>query len=361
MNERNAPTQLSASSSGRACAGALLLALALGAPRPALAQQEPSAAEVSAARALFLEGLKLADTGRCADAVEKFERAERLHHALTIAARLGECQVELGKLVQGTETLLRVARERLPANAPHAFVTAQARAQKVLDAALPKVAKLKISLKGVSEANAAIVLDGEPVPGAFLDTFRPTDPGAHAIEASAPGFLKESARVTLGDGDSQTVTLTLRPDPNAPKTPPPSATSAGAATTSATPGGVSADPVAEARGPNRLPAYVAFGVGAVGLTAGAVFGLSAVNQRSKLNDVCPERSDCPAASRDDIDAMSRSATFSTIGFGVGVLGLGAGTALLLLSNKPEPTPASATGLRMRAWAGPGSLGLSGTF
>lgn len=360
MNERNAPTKLSASSSGRACARALLVALALGAPRPALAQQEPSAAEVSAARALFLDGLKLADAGRCADAVEKFERAERLHHALTIAARLGECQVELGKLVQGTETLLRVARERLPANAPHAFVAAQARAQKVLDAALPKVAKLKISLKGVPEANAAIVLDGEPVPSALLDTFRPTDPGAHAIEASAPGFLKENARVTLGDGDSQAVTLTLRPDPNAPKTPPVAA-SAGAAATPAASGGAPTDPAAEVRGPNRLPAYVAFGVGAVGLTAGVVFGLSAVSQRSKLNDVCPERGDCPAASRDDIDAMSRSATFSSIGFGVGVLGLGAGAALWLLSHKPEPAPASATGLRLRAWAGPGSLGLSGTF
>jgi len=39
------------------------------------------AAETAAARSLAVEGLKLADSGKCADAIEKLSRAEKLHHA----------------------------------------------------------------------------------------------------------------------------------------------------------------------------------------------------------------------------------------------------------------------------------------
>jgi hypothetical protein len=360
MTDRSTLTRTSCPAFARVCARALLVATPLlGLPRPALAQQDASAAEVQAARSLFLEGLKLAESGRCADAIERFERAERLHHAITITARLGECQVELGKIVQGTETLLRVVRERLPPDAPRAFVNAQTRAQKVLDAALPKVAKLKISLKGAPESGATITLDGEAMPAAFLDAQRPTDPGTHLVEATASGFLKESARVTLTEGGSHDLVLTLRPDPNAPKAPPPQAAKATQGSAGAS---VASPGEGEAKGPNRLPAFIAFGVGAAGLAAGTVFGLNALHNRSHLNKTCPERGECPEDSRDDIDAMSRSATFSTISFGVGLVGVGAGVALLIFANKPAPAAsARAPAPRVLPFAGPGSLGLTGTF
>ena len=96
-----------------ACAGALSLS-----PRSApAADEEPNAAETAAARTMALEGIRLADAGRCEEAIEKLSRAEKLHHAPIVLGRLGECQIVEGKLVDGTETLRKVLREALPANA----------------------------------------------------------------------------------------------------------------------------------------------------------------------------------------------------------------------------------------------------
>src|SRR5690606_6492137 len=80
-----------------------------------------SAENKAAARALGVEGIKLANAGNCEAAIEKLSRAEALYHAPTILGRLGECQVALGKLVEGTENLNRVVREQLAPNAPAAF------------------------------------------------------------------------------------------------------------------------------------------------------------------------------------------------------------------------------------------------
>src|SRR5687768_14022299 len=87
----------------------LAVALAIAtAPSIAQADEEPSAADVAAARSLGQEGVKLADAGNCAEAVDKLARAEKIFHAPTTLARLGECQVQLGKIVDGTENLNKI-------------------------------------------------------------------------------------------------------------------------------------------------------------------------------------------------------------------------------------------------------------
>src|SRR5262249_10307746 len=145
--------------------------------------------ETAAARALAVDGLKLADAGKCADAIEKLARAEKLHHAPIVLGRLGECQITQGKMVDGTENLRKVLREPLPPNASAALVKARERAQSALDAAKPKIAYLMISVKGSASATAAITVDGQAMSSALLDTERPSDPGEHVVEASAQGFL----------------------------------------------------------------------------------------------------------------------------------------------------------------------------
>src|SRR5450432_1100557 len=79
---------------------------------------EDSAENTAAARTLGSEGVQLADAGKCPEAIERLTRAEALHHAPTILGRLGECQVNVGSVVEGTENLNRVVREQLPADAP---------------------------------------------------------------------------------------------------------------------------------------------------------------------------------------------------------------------------------------------------
>src|SRR3954462_1213119 len=67
-----------------------------------LAQEQPQAENVAAARSLGMQGIKLADSGDCKAAIEKLSRAEALYHAPSILGRLGECQVEVGQIVAGT-------------------------------------------------------------------------------------------------------------------------------------------------------------------------------------------------------------------------------------------------------------------
>jgi len=63
---------------------------------------DEAAENTAAARTLGIEGVQLADAGKCPEAIEKLSRAEALHHAPTILGRLGECQVNVGEVVTGT-------------------------------------------------------------------------------------------------------------------------------------------------------------------------------------------------------------------------------------------------------------------
>ena len=298
--------------------------------------EDASAAETAAARALAVDGLKLAQAGNCAEAVPKLERAEKLYHAPVVASRLGECYVSLGRLVEGTEMLRKVLREPQPAEPAPALTKALERAQKVLDAAKPRIAGLTVKVAAVSDL--MVKVDGNPMASALLDTEIPSDPGEHTVEASAPGFLKSATRISVADGERKTVTLTLTRDPNAPTVPPPSpaGNSASAQRPSST---VAPPPEAKAssaaqdspRPPNRTAAYLAFGLGAAGVGAGSVLGIMTLKQHETLQTSCPDDT-CPRDQQEDLDDAKRLGNFSTIAFGVGAAGLVLGTVLYFTAS-----------------------------
>src|SRR4029079_2915369 len=98
--------------------------------------------------------------------------------------------------------------EPLPNNPSLALTKARERAQTVLDSAKPKIAVLTISVKGPRDnAAASVTVDGQPVSTILLDGDRPTDPGEHTVEATAPGFLKAAQRVAVGPGARQSASL----------------------------------------------------------------------------------------------------------------------------------------------------------
>jgi hypothetical protein len=299
-------------------------------------QEEPSAADMSAARALGQDGVKLADAGNCAEAIEKLARAEKIFHAPTTLGRLGECQVQVGKLVEGTENLNRLSRETLAPTAPQAFKDAQEHGRKVLAEAKPRIAKLKIAVAAPAGVTFVVKLDGEVVPTANLNTNRPTDPGEHTVEATAQGYKNASAKVRLTDGGLDSVALTLEVDPNAPKV------VAVEAPITAPP------PPAAAPARSRVPAYVALGVGAVGLGVGAITGIIALGKKSDLDSACKNKV-CPSnAQQDTIDSGKTFGTVSTVGFVVGIVGAGVGTYLLLAGgSSSSSTSAASNPLRVK--------------
>jgi hypothetical protein len=312
---------------------------------------------VAAARTLGIEGVQLADAGKCPEAIEKLQRAESLHHAPTILDRLGECQVSVGELVEGTENLNAVVREPLAANAPKVFHDAQDRAQKVLASATPRIAHLVIRITP-ADAKASVAVGGKAVPEALIGSERPTDPGTHEVTATAAGYKPASTTVTLAEGGHQDITLLLERDPNAVAAvvPPTSTTS----TTPAVQTGTPVSPPEPAATHSNTAAYVLLGVGGAGLIVGGITGALAFGKASDCpNKVCNTQS--------DLDSAKSMATVSTVTFGVGIVGVAVGTILLLTGgHKSEAPPAQATArpapkLAVQPWFGVNSAGLMGSF
>lgn len=308
------------------------------------------AKDTAAARAFGQEGVQLADQGKCAAAIEKLERAEKLHHAPTTAARLGECEIQVGKVIAGTERLQRLIREGLPPSPPRSFVTAMDRAQKTLDAALPRIATLRISVKAPTGTKAVVVVDDETISSALIGADMPVDPGAHKISASAKGLVTDTKQLTLKDGETNGLTLTLIVDPSyKPEVAP----------VAVTPGPGPTAPIAPPpdRKTNVLP-FVAFGVGAVGLGVGAVTGLIVGSKSSDLTKNCRSDGACPSSQDSTLSSANTLATVSTIGFIVGGAGVVAGV-VLLLTQGATTTAARKPGVQPRV--GAGYAGLDGTF
>lgn len=322
----------------------------------AFAQGQPQAESVAAARSLGLQGIKLADAGDCKGALEKLSRAESLYHAPSILGRLGECQVNVGQVVAGTENLNRVVREELAANAPKAFKDAQTRARGVLNTALPKIAHLTVRVEP-ADATPQVTVAGVSMPPALIGVERPTDPGSHEVVVSAPGYLEQKSRVTLTEGGTQELSIRLQKDPAAVVAPPPEAAPTLVATSPAAP------PSDTSHKKNNTLAYVALGVGGAGLVVGGITGFLALGKKSDLDNCEGQR--CPSSEADKLDSAKSLATVSTVGFAVGFVGVGAGIVLLLSggsnNNARLAAPKLARGVEVQPFFGGTSAGVNGTF
>jgi hypothetical protein len=335
---------------------ATVCALLLASGRVGVARADSPAAptddQKAAARLLGTDGVRLAMSGDCQNAVDKLTRAEALVHAPTTAVPLAKCQIQLGKIVAGTEILNRLLNETLPANAPEPWVDAKKQVQPLLDAATPRIGRLRIHVDrpAGSVGDVQVTVDGDPIPSVLLDNDRPTDPGAHHVAAKAAGFTTAEADVSLTEGQSRTVSLQLEALP-AGSTPAP----APAGEASAAPSSAPAVP-ASGSSPNRTPAYVSLGVGAAGIVVGTIFGVMALSSKSKLDSECAsDKSNCPGP---DVSSLDTNALVSTIGWGVGVVGAALGAYFWFSAPAPN---ASATNIDVHPWLGPGSAGLVGRF
>lgn len=347
-------------------------------PAIALADEDPSAAETAAARALAVDGLKLAKAGQCTEAVDKLERAEKLHHSAIVLARLGECYVSLGKLVQGSEMLRKVLREPLPSDPSQALQQAYDRAQALVQETKASIAGLTINLTGAKDATPTLVVDGVEVPATVLGVELPVDPGEHVVEVRAPGFLKAKARARLGTGEKQAISVELKRDPNAVSaeaaaaavSPAANPAAPTAATTNAS-AGVTAPPSEPTQhsSSTRTWGYLSYGVGAVGLGVGFVFGRAAMQDKDLLDSECPGKV-CSSDQADKLDSAKTKGLVSTIGFGVGAAGVVLGTVLVLSGGSDSPA-ASGSGsshprtarssFRPRAAIGLGSIEVGADF
>ena len=350
-----------------ACGAAALLTSLQLTSGSARADEPASSADTAAARDLAIEGLKLADADKCADAIDKLARAEKLHHSPIVLGRLGECLISQGKIVDGTEDLQRMLHEPLPENPPANLSRARDRAQAALSGAKTRIAYLTITIRGATK-DISVTVDGEPVPEVLLDRGRPTDPGEHLIKSSAPGYLEASRHVTIGAGEKLGIALQLNPNPNAstePAAPPtvPSLDAPAKIKTEPAPQPAAAPApktqAVEASSSSGATGYWLMGLGGLAAVTGGVFGYLALDQKKQLDGKCPNNACIPSA-QGTFDRANQYAKASTIlaASGAGVFTIGLTISLLSGQSTGSEHPPSA---RAHAYFGPDRIGIAGAF
>lgn len=193
---------------------ALTSAIGALAPRPAHAQAQLSEAERKAtARTLFADGAKAQDSGKYADALVLFEKAQKLYDAPTHLLHIAQCQVMLGKLVQAAETYETLKRAQLAPGAPEVFVQAKAQAEAELPGIRARIPTLKVELSPKPDQlkNLQLVVNDVIIPTELVGVGRPVNPGPAKIVARADGYKDAQLEVALKEKETRSVSLALVP------------------------------------------------------------------------------------------------------------------------------------------------------
>jgi hypothetical protein len=172
----------------------------------ASAQDGATTEQVAQARALFEEGLRLADGGRAEEAEDRFRRSLAIYPSPNAAFNLAYLLGERGEVVEATELYQQVASM---ASAP---MELRREAGRRAQALAPRVARLTISLTGATDGVSVRVGHRELSPAA-LGVPVPIDPGPQQIDALRAAETVASMRVSLAAGQSGSVTLDVPPPP----------------------------------------------------------------------------------------------------------------------------------------------------
>jgi hypothetical protein len=386
---------------GRTFIALAALALALGAGGAAQAQSDDDRA---GARAAASEGLKAYEAKRWADALDLFARAESLVHAPPHLLYMARANQQLGHLVRARELYLRIRSENVTPDKPRAFQEAQAEAVTELATLDPAIPYVKVVVQGGAGKSFTVTADGQALNAALLGVSRPMDPGEHKFQASGDGVRSELVTLSLKKGANETVTLDLKPAPEAvahagsaakpvapapPSAPAPAPTPAPAkpaepahaeSTNAPAPapgsnGPPPTEPAPSEGGggsPLRTISYVSFGVGVLGVGAGILFEVMSAGKKSDADALCNlPGGQCPLAQKDQINQLDNTGktdqTLGVVGFAVGGAALAAGVALFVAggsSHAEEPAHAHVHTRKaptVHPWLGLGTAGLAGAF
>ncbi len=177
-------------------------------PPPTMSESERKAA----ARAAYIEGMQLQEKGNAAEALSRFEAAQKLFDAPTHLLRIGQTQATTGRLVEAQETYESLTRRELPAGSPDAFRDAQDAGRKELEKLKTRIPTLRILVQPAPSSlkNLVVQVDGRAVPNELVGIARPVNPGSYRITASAAGYRAAGpTTVDVKEGKSESVELRL--------------------------------------------------------------------------------------------------------------------------------------------------------
>lgn len=311
---------------------ALVVGLLCAVASPARASD---GADKAAATELFNAGRDMMKNGDYAAACPKLAESARLEPTVGALAKLAECEEHERRLVsaygrwQQALNLARATGDERAADVEREVARVEA-----------IVPKLRITATGLLPVETVIRLDAVELGPAGLGVPLAVEPGAHALQASAPHKVTWSASVET-NADGATTTVTIPPLEDAPTlAPTPTLAPAPALAPTPTP----------TPSPWRNAALVTAGVGIAAVGVGTAFGIAAMNQRNDAacpGNVCPDE-----GSASTLRGAKTSADVSTALFIAGGALLGAGLTVWWLTAAPA---ASRTGVLVTP------VGAIGTF
>ena len=223
---------------------------------------------------------------------------------------------------------------------------AQADAQKELNALIPRIPRIRILIQGATVNDVEVTINGSKLLGALVGVDRLTDPGHWTVVGKRGSDVVERA-IDLKEGERMEVMLKfndlmLATSPIV-RTPNPLAQTASTSDASTSHSSM-----------QRTWGWIATGVGATGLVAGAVTGFVVMSKRSNLD--CPNNTCDPSkVSAGSVNSFNTMRTVSTVSFVVGGIATATGITLLLSSPKQPSRPS--LGLLLS----PVSTGVQGAF
>ena len=303
-----------------------------------------NAADKAAADALFNEGKRLINKGDTTAACDKFEASLAKIVQLGTQIALASCYEKQGK------TASAWGQYRTAASAASKLHDKRQRFAEDRAAALePRLSKIAVVVIANRAEGLEVRRDGAEVPPTELGSPVPVDPGEHTVEATAPGRLAWSIKVSVPatPGVIDVPIPALEVDAARAPAPPPIALPV-------------AEPQEPATTPHRQRRWLAYGVGGAGIAlVGVSLALGAVAS-SRWGDAKAHCHDnlCDATGVDLAGSAHTMGNVSTATFLVGLAGIGVGGVLLLTAPHDRERAAETTAFRVAPAVGLSQVGLS---
>ena len=252
------------------------------------------------AETLFFTARGLMEAGRYAEACVKLAESHRLDPAAGTLLNLAVCHEKEGRIASAWGEFRQALTEARKASRSDR----EELAKEHLAVLEPDLPMLTIEVPQRARVSGLeVARNGVPLNDAAWATELPVDPGTIEIVMRAPGYKPRTKTATIEK--RQRMTIALEPLEIAPVPP---------------------APIEFWTGRRKLGLVLA-GVGAAAAGVGGYFGVSAIDDRSKSDTLCPTYDGERRCSSAGVDAMSRaqtSAIVSDVAFGVGALSLAAG-------------------------------------
>jgi hypothetical protein len=301
------------------------------------ARAQRTAADVETARELYNAARKLEEAGDLRGALEKFKAAHALGKTPITGLELARTYAALGQPVEAREICLGIARMPVTPEETARSTEARNEAARLAEEVKPKIATMRLHLKGVPQGGeATVIIDGVTLPSASLGQPRQANPGVHTVVARVGNGPETRASTELKPGQAHDVDIVLVP----PREPAPTSSAR------------APEPREQRLSPLVIPG---FAVAAVGLGVGTVTGILALSAKNDLTSSCVA-SRCGPDQYGTLDRGRTMGTVSTIAFIVG--GAGAAVGIWGLTHPWTATPR--TGF-VQPYVTAGSAGIHGAF